>query len=207
MCFGFDELIREIQEAIAKAMNSTKPPLFFAATRNEAAHKPMAWPASDRSVIGISSTTGNGTFSTFNPSEGSQDSILYAFGEGVPIPMDIGGQLGQITRKHVSGTSYATAVAAGLAAILLGFVRMTVHTASPSVSPEDQTIYRHVPLDLQRMNGMLAVLKCRMQQKNVLRQKSLLPWHFLGPSMLDDNRILKDVEDTLQKRCTCDVCS
>ncbi|KAI0140285.1 hypothetical protein BJ166DRAFT_542643 [Pestalotiopsis sp. NC0098] len=203
MSFGFDKPILSIKGAIDRAARSAKPPLFFAATRNEAAHKPMAWPANEMSVIGISSTAGTGRLSDFNPSRGSQDSILYAFGEGVEVKIADRSESGAIITKHVSGTSYATAVAAGLAANLLGCVRMIVDTSSP----EDKTNYEQVPESLQRMDGMLPVLKCRMQSKNVRGEKSLLPWNFLSVNMLHENRILSEVDDTLQKRCRCDICT
>lgn len=81
MCFGFDNPIPLIQDAMENASKAKKPPLFFAATRNDGAHKLMAWPARHPSVIGISSTTGDGSRSTFNPSENDFHPILYAFGE------------------------------------------------------------------------------------------------------------------------------
>ncbi|KAJ4123171.1 hypothetical protein NW768_009699 [Fusarium equiseti] len=194
MSFGFDKAIRSIRDSIDEASRAKKAPLFFAATRNDGAHKSMAWPATEMSVIGISSTTGDGTISTFNPSEGQTGSILYAFGEGVPVQVAHPNDPAKSVTKYVSGTSYATPVAAALVANLLGCVRTMVKTGSP----EDQKLYGHVPEDLLRMSDMLKVLRRHMHSENVSRMRSMLPWHFLNIEGLDNNRILRDVADTLK---------
>ena len=64
-------------------------------------------------------------------------------------------------------------------------------------SPEDTKLYHHVPRDLLRMSDMLRVLRRHMHSENVLRVESLLPWHFLNIEGLENNRILRDVADTL----------
>ncbi|KAJ4190526.1 hypothetical protein NW767_011354 [Fusarium falciforme] len=194
MSFGFDEPIPLIRKAIDKASKAEKSPLFFAATRNSGAHKRMAWPAKEMSVIGISSTAGDGGVSTFNPSENKAHPILYAFGEGVPVKVAAPGNPEECITEYVSGTSYATPVATALAANLLGCIRMVVETCSM----EDRTIYSHIPGDLQRMNDMLMVLRRRMQRRHVCGVESLLPWDFLKVELLDNNKILEDVADTLR---------
>lgn len=195
MCFGFDEPIPLIRKAMDRAHKTEKPPLFFAATRNDGAHKRMVWPAKDPSVIGISSTTANGAASSFNPLGTDAHPVLYAFGEGVPVNViDPRNPDGHIT-KYVSGTSYATPVAAALAANLLGCIRMVIETCSQ----EDRAIYRHIPEDLQRMSGMLAVLRRRMGRKHSCGVKSLLPWDFLKAELLEKNKILEDVDQMLRK--------
>lgn len=195
MCFGFDSPIPLIQGAIEKASKVEKPPLFFAATRNDGAHKSMAWPARTPSVIGISSTMGDGNRSTFNPSENDAHPTLYAFGEGVPVKIVATDNPQGYVTKYVSGTSYATPVAVGLAANLLGCVRMAVKACSV----EDQRIYKNMSLRLQGMDGMLAVLRHRMCRKDCYNQSSLLPWSFLTPSRLDDNKLLEEITETLEE--------
>ncbi|KAJ4179988.1 hypothetical protein NW755_012028 [Fusarium falciforme] len=195
MCFGFEEPIPLIRKAIDRASKAEKPPLFFAATCNEGAHKRMAWPAREMSIIGVSSTTGDGGVSTFNPPENKAHPILYAFGECVPVKVAAPGNPDDSVIEYVSGTSYATPVAAALAANLLGCIRMVVETCSP----EDRAIYSHVPEDLQRMSDMVTVLRRHMQKPHLCGVESLLPWDFLNVELLDNNRILKDVADTLRK--------
>lgn len=195
MCFGFDEPIPLIREVIGKATKAEKSPLFLAATRNDGAHKSIAWPARDISVIGVSSTSGNGNASSFNPPEKDTQSILYAFGEGVRIKAADPKNPEELMDQYVSGTSYATPVAAALAANLLGCIRMIVETSSQ----EDRSLYGHVVDDLQQMGAMVTVLRRHMQKRHVCGVRSLLPWDFLHVDLLDDNRILKDVARALRE--------
>ncbi|KDN64032.1 putative subtilase [Colletotrichum sublineola] len=200
------EMATQVHERIAKAsfqdaplfhahLTAETPPLFFAATGNDGAHKAMAWPAKDMSVIGVSSTAADGGASPFNPLEEKEHyPILYAFGEGVPVGVAAPDDPGRRITKYVSGTSYATPVAAALAANLLGCIRMLV-----VASREDRILYGHVPGSLRQMRGMLAVLRRHMQKKHVSGLKSLLPWDFLKAKLLNNNRILQDVDRTLQE--------
>ncbi|KAK2003322.1 hypothetical protein LX36DRAFT_723681 [Colletotrichum falcatum] len=194
MCFGFDQAIPLIREAMDEALAAEKPPLFFAATRNDGAHKRASWPARDISVIGISSTAGNGDASPFNPAEKDAHPVLYAFGEGVPVDAAAPRDPEKPVTEYVSGTSYATPVAAGLAAKLLGCVRMIAEAA---LRGEDRALYSHVPRDLGRMRGMLAILRRHMRREHVCGVKSLLPWDFLKVQLLDNHKMLKDVAQTL----------
>ncbi|KAI1052605.1 hypothetical protein LB507_009828, partial [Fusarium sp. FIESC RH6] len=195
MSFGFESPIPAIRKAIDMATRRDKPPLFFAATRNDGAHKSMAWPARDMSVIGVSSTAGDGSISTFNPSDSQTHSVLYAFGEGVPVNVTAPDDPKGFTTKYVSGTSYAAPVAAALTASLLGCLRAMAKTGSP----EDQRDYSHVPEALQRMGDMLTILKRHMQKESVCGVKSLLPWDFLNFQGMVSNKILEDVATTLLK--------
>ncbi|KAL2678787.1 hypothetical protein Neosp_009538 [[Neocosmospora] mangrovei] len=194
MCFGFDEPIHLIREAINNASRGEKPPLFFAATGNDGAHKRMAWPARGKSVIGVSSTAGDGDVSPFNPPDNRAHSVLYAFGEDVPVKVSAPDNPDDHVTKYVSGTSYATAVAAALAANLLGCIRMLAE----SCPQEDRTNYIHIPEQLQQMSHMLAVLRRHMQKTNFSGFESLLPWDFLSLRLLDDNKILEDIANTLR---------
>lgn len=194
MSFGFDRPIPVIRKAIDKASRIDKPSLFFAATRNDGTHKPMAWPARDMTVFGVSSTAGDGSLSTFNPSDSQIPSVLYAFGEGVPVQVADPGDPTKFTTKHVSGTSYSTPVAAAMVANLLGCIRIMIRTGSP----ENQRNYSHVLEDLLRIGDMLTVLKSHMQKESVSGVESLLPWDFLNVEGLKDNRILEAVASTLR---------
>lgn len=194
MCFRFDEPVRPIRDAINKATKTSKPPLFFAATRNNGAHREVAWPASDLSVIGISSTTAKGKASPFNSRERNDAyPILYAFGQSVPVNVAAPDDPDQFESRHFSGTSYATPIAASLAANLLGSVRMLLKAFSSG----DRERFRHVPGDLQARRGMLRVLLNHMQSEHVSGQKSLLPWNFLRLDMVKDNKLLKEVDEAM----------
>lgn len=194
MCFGFDKSILAIDKAIDNAIKTGRPPLFFAATRNDGANKSMAWPARDLSIIGISSATGEGLESTFNTSEEDVPVIFHALGEGVPLGLDSFGKPDKDT-KYVSGTSYATPVAAGLVSNILSCVRMAV-----KICPEhDRHLYEHIPEALRGMKGMLKVMSQKMQTKHARGDKSLAPWDFLSMERLGKRSILEEVDEVLRK--------
>lgn len=189
MSFGFDEPISLINEAIENVLVMKSPPLFFAATSNDGANKDMAWPAKDPRVIGVSSTDGYGVKSEFNPEEGETSyPILHAFGEGVPVSTDK-----PRVDKHVSGTSYATPVAAALVANLLGYIRMIACVAPSADGLEGHS---RIPERLQKMSAMIAVLKEHMQKKHENGDRSLLPWDFLN---VNNPSILENIVKTLVK--------
>ncbi|KAL7919929.1 hypothetical protein ACQKWADRAFT_322626 [Trichoderma austrokoningii] len=169
MCFGFDSPIPLIRDAIIKASKVDKPPLFFAATRNSGPHVSMAWPARYSSIIGISSTTGDGSRSRFSSLDDDYHPIFYAFGEGVPVQSRLSDDPESYATRHVSGTSYAT--------------------------PPGK--YERLPTRLQAMDGMLAVLKHHMCKQGHGNLKSLLPWSFLTPSRLENNKLLEDISETI----------
>src|SRR4051812_7720658 len=108
MSFGFTKTIPIIRQAIEEASRKPKPPLFFAAARNDGANMNMAWPARADEVFGINSTDGNGLPSSFNPSCNEYSRIFHALGEAVPV---WGPRAGSRPAKYLSGTSCATPIA------------------------------------------------------------------------------------------------
>lgn len=116
MSFGFNKFTEElgcIRGAILYA--HSKETVMFAAARNNGGLQEIAYPASQEEVICISSTDGYGNPSSFNPSfkEGRNFSTV---GENVPTSSL---QRGQVP---TSGTSFATPIAAGIAAFSMGFM-------------------------------------------------------------------------------------
>lgn len=94
--------------------------LIFAAAGNEGGNRGVAFPANlcaQGDVIRINSSDSKGKISTFSPDAG-QGQRICTLGEGLPScemrsDKDI---------KCRSGTSFATPIAAAIAAILLGFI-------------------------------------------------------------------------------------
>ncbi|CEJ81249.1 hypothetical protein VHEMI01389 [[Torrubiella] hemipterigena] len=193
MSFGFERKVRVISNAIRHVRKSEKPPLIFAATRNDGANKGIAWPASDMEVFGVNSTDGLGSPSPFNPADEGSDTIVYAFGEGISVEPPAGNP-NLAANKEISGTSFATATAAALVANLLGFVRL----ALPACSPEDREIYSNIPNDLMGMSDMLKVMKKCMMREHQSGQSSLLPWDFLNTTGIEGNTILKKIYETIE---------
>lgn len=193
MSFGFEAPIPIIRQAIEAASTSEKKPLFFAATRNDGANRGVAWPARHGDVIGVSSTDGLGTGSTFNPTDDGLYSVVYALGEGIEVRVPHPKDPRQMAVKLVSATSYANPVAAGLAATMLGFLRLSIKRP-PKERP---TNYETVLAEVQSKDGMKAVLRNRMTRLHNSGLRSLLPWDFLTEERLRSHRIILDVCDTL----------
>jgi len=136
MSFGWtDEVLVNhkepvISRAITKAIwQRDKKILFFAAASNYGALGQELFPANHESVTSIRATDSLGGFSNFNPPTRS----LTNFGTlGVNVPCARRGS----TRSEVSvtGTSMATPIAAGLAAVVLGFARLQL---APDKSESD----------------------------------------------------------------------
>jgi hypothetical protein len=205
MSFGFESYVQVIQNALVNAINiedkmdSTRTStLIFAATRNDGANKSVAWPAKANEVIGISSTDGDGDFSSsFNPSHDRSDSIFYALGQAVEVvcPPRMGiGQGRQKNRTRLSGTSFANPVAAGLAANVLGYVKLAI---ANGVTLTHDIDLQEMLERLKRKDGMKAIFKHRMNRYNDSDMASLLPWDWLKPGRHSTNVILMEIWDTL----------
>ena len=169
MSFGFpflDEYLDGIQTAINEAFVSKI--LMFAAAKNDGANSGIAYPANQDQVICVNSTDGQGNPSKYNPSPviGRNLSVL---GEDVlsswPLHFRIGMQ-----RK--SGTSYATPIAAGIAAVVLDYARQ-------KMQPND----RYAISKLRTPKGMQAVLSLMCKDRGGYRY--LAPWEFFNEDKLN----------------------
>lgn len=195
MCFGFAKPIQVIRKAIEDASKAERPPLFFAAARNDGANENVAWPGRVSEVMGVGSTDGDGCPSSFNP-PCDKHPVLYALGEAVPVTAADPSNPSRCTQKFLSGTSCATPVAAGLAANLLACARM----ATACVPAERRDEYADLPRELQRRDGLRAVLRDRMSRTHNCGVASLLPWHFLSRNRERDNLFLNELRETLDSQ-------
>ncbi|KAL6808590.1 peptidase S8/S53 domain-containing protein [Trichoderma camerunense] len=123
MSFGFpasdNEAYKQISEAIEEVkMKRDGKIIFLASAGNSGVYEDETFPATHPSVISIRATNSLGTFMNTNPRNKSESSVVFG-AVGDDIPPDL-----QQFRPEVSlpGTSAATAVAAGIAAIMLGYV-------------------------------------------------------------------------------------
>lgn len=101
-----------IEDAISKA--EAEGIIVFAAASDDEANKPRAIPASMDKVLAIHATDGNG-----NPCKGNPDPVKHCanistLGESIASPLR--------ENKLLSGTSYSTAIASGMAANILTLV-------------------------------------------------------------------------------------
>jgi subtilisin family serine protease len=107
----------------------------FAAASNSGAtpNHPVSFPASMRQVICINSTDGFGNPSAWNPSP-TRDRNFSIIGEGIEAAWPT--QLGATNAKVASGTSVATPIAAGIAALILQYARQHGPKAMRVRNPE-----------------------------------------------------------------------
>ncbi|KAH6888447.1 hypothetical protein B0T10DRAFT_488196 [Thelonectria olida] len=130
MSFGFDEEIyikgeRVISNAILNALSDTKERiLFFAAAANDGGNREEMFPASNRNVLSIRGTDELGWAQPFNPPP-DYNAMTCFMTLGLNVP---GASLKKSKAQGAdvckSGTSVATPIAAGIAAMLLGYARM-----------------------------------------------------------------------------------
>jgi len=145
MSFGFSEEQPEIRTAITKAYShKERQILFFAAAANEGLNEREMYPARDDHVFSIRATDHLGEWSGSNPKVDINHGWSF---------MTLGQDLPSISR-HVSitGTSYATPIAAGFAAMILAEARRLLH--APTSGWDVELLYR-----LSRKDGMTKVLK------------------------------------------------
>ncbi|CZR58461.1 uncharacterized protein PAC_08353 [Phialocephala subalpina] len=114
MSFGLDIRPGAVTKAIKAAIDRGK--LVFAAASNSGGNLPRAYPASLTGVICVHATDGMGNQASFNPSRERGNDNFATLGNGIES---------RWKRETVikSGTSFATPIAAGIAANVLEFAR------------------------------------------------------------------------------------
>jgi hypothetical protein len=163
MSFGFPPLSEDldcIQNAILAAQ--AKRIVLFAAAHNSGGLKSIAYPANRPEVICINATDGEGNPSHFNPSavKGKNFSTL---GEDV-----LSSWPGSVQRR-MSGTSFATPIAAGIAAIVMDYVVQK----SQGWSKKD----KYVANKIKTREGVVKVFERHLSRKRG-EFHFLAPWEF-----------------------------
>jgi hypothetical protein len=167
MSLGFSRLTQAL-EPVRRALIDVYAAdvLIFAAAHNEGGNQQIAFPASLDDVICVSSTNGLGIKSSFSPLDLPPGKRLCALGEGILCsvpkalsPPEISGQ----ARK--SGTSYATPIAAGIAARILEYMW-------PGDGEDDDYYFQK----LRTKRGMLAVLQLMSMSGNGGSYSYIVPW-------------------------------
>ena len=183
MSFGYVQHVEPIDKAIHKALTESNV-LFFAAAANEGANEREMFPARHDSVIAVRGTDTKGKFQSFNPSMGEFEKV--AFGTlGLQVPVTtLDCDSGYVPQ---SGTSVATAIAAGIAAMLLRYVSRK--------TGEDN--HRLVHDKLRTREGMLAMFKALSTRTLDKGYLYLAPWALRGIS--DEIRWVKFVNCLLEE--------
>ena len=119
MSFGLEEEHGGMQKAIIEAYS--KNILMFAAASNEGGNRIVTYPARKEQVICIYATDGKGEPYRSNPTPIGNSYRFATLGEGVKSAWPKGLKKGAAPEQRMTGTSFATPIAAGIAACLLEF--------------------------------------------------------------------------------------
>ncbi|KAK4154756.1 hypothetical protein C8A00DRAFT_32424 [Chaetomidium leptoderma] len=146
LSLGFKWEVKAISDALDQAINprdktpGARPRLVFAAAANWGYNRSLAFPASKKGVICVHATSGNGYDGQLSPrSDGSLKN--FSIGTlGTAIESEWNGK-----PVWLRGTSYATPIAAAVAANVVEFARR-------------QNLDPHTQIELERFRGMKAVL-------------------------------------------------
>lgn len=118
MSFGFPSHVQSIQNAISRANIHKKSVTFFAAANNDGINSREMFPANiGGSVLSIRGTNVHGSFEQkFNPPKSSSEAVFGTLGLNVSSDWT-----GQAEARSMSGSSVATAVAVGIASLLVEY--------------------------------------------------------------------------------------
>jgi subtilisin family serine protease len=169
MSFGFPrytQALTDIQSSILSAYQSGI--IIFAAASNGGGNSGLAYPANQNEVICIGASDGKGNKSDFTPGPYPDISNYTTLGEGVTSswPKALS-QTGQERTKIMSGTSVATPIAVGIAAMVVDFLRQLPRDV-------DQNLEFLVERQLRSKKGMNAVLKRLTEERDGFMY--IAPW-------------------------------
>ncbi|GAB7326550.1 hypothetical protein MBLNU13_g10535t1 [Cladosporium sp. NU13] len=179
MSFGWENEQEEVDRQIDLARS--KGILLFAAASNDGdlALDTGVYPASKHAVYCVYSCSGLGAKSTFNPRSSKPEKSFMFPGENITIlganhkPTKGVQKCGEEGVERRSGTSYATPIAAGTAAMLLDLARQEV-TKPRSLEEVERR--------LKKVEGMSAILLAMSGEPRDGGFYHVRPWKLLGES-------------------------
>lgn len=164
MSFGYVDDQRPISKAIRNAVNDRDESIvFFSAAANFGANEKEMFPARHECVISIRGTNTNGAFQDFNPPRNPWENVVLGT-LGLEVPSScLSSDVEDVCK---SGTSVATAVTAGIAGMLLGYVNSRFNNPR----------YEVVRNKLRTRQGMLAILDSIATDSLNNGYKYVTPW-------------------------------
>lgn len=171
MSFGFADDQPCIRSAIRRSIDlRNESIIYLAAASNSGSNDSEAFPARLNYVISVRATDSYGQFEGFNPPcHDLEKNAIGTLGRDVPAAWKSDHSA---TVKYSSGTSVATAVTAGLAAVLLGYVQD--QSARETFNMVDSRLRKH--------GGMQAMFMELSRESQIERNRYLTLWRMMGIS-------------------------
>ncbi|KAH9214084.1 peptidase S8/S53 domain-containing protein [Leptodontidium sp. 2 PMI_412] len=160
-----------IDEAIRLADSNNV--IMLAAASNQGGNSNIAWPARLPQVLCIYATDSYSNRCDFTPTEATRGDNFAVLGQAVKSCWPP--HLGQGGEVRKSGTSTATPIAAGIAAIVLDFVKSALSQWDRQISKEDVRTFR----TLMSSAGMSSVF--RKMKRTRAGYDYIVPWDLLDP--------------------------
>lgn len=181
MSFGFDEPVPIIEDAINLA--DREKIVMLAAASNNGGNDDIAWPARLDKVICIHSTDSYGNPSDFTPTECSYSDNFGILGQAVKSSWPP--HLKQGTEIRKSGSSIATPIAVGIAAIVLDFLRHILSARAHRLPESDAVLFRKV----RTTAGMSCIFRLMATKRR--GYDYIAPWSLLdvGPNGLESDAV------------------
>lgn len=201
MSFAFRGEQSDIDKAIRAAQKREKGVLMFAAASNNTAleMEPVGYPATFTScVICINSSTADGEKSKFSPDGVNGQPNFSAIGENINAAWSTSNMNQSITRcseglyRMISGTSSATAIAAGIAALILDFSRKDIQGFNDD-ELRDWNPQKHKLWYTEEMRAVMG--KCMTHSYEDHRYNFIQPWRLF---FRDETAIAKDIIHALK---------
>ena len=189
LSFGFDRCVECIENAIRLA--DRRGVLVVAAASNSGGNRPIAWPARMDQVLCINAADAFGNPCDFTPTYRSHSDNFSVLGKSVkPCWPD---HLGEGTTKEKSGTSTATPIAAGIAAIVLDFMRITLSERLEIIPDDEIAIYRK----LRTTAGMRSIFRLMADQR--ANYDYVVPWKLLDKQGLKVSTVHDNILQILKE--------
>lgn len=146
----------KIRTSIRDAIDDAGHRIIFAAASNGGLNEPRSFPATCRNAICVHASDGQGNDGRINPAVETDENFMTL---GVAIELVEDGKL-----VYKSGTSFATPIAAGIAASILGIAQRTAKLSDS------------VKRDLKRCDGMRTMFRIMSQHNSAVGYRYVAPW-------------------------------